>query len=801
MRFSKEKRKPMRWGFLARTIGTPHTAAPPEREEDAEVPGYQQNAPNSASTLTEDSFVAVEADDPMDEVVQHEAPAVDPTQRLLTTLGRFQRQIAVAKDNAPSNTWADECMQQLINAVEIAQDQGWKHVVKVLVDTARILKSYEDAGQVKRCIGFLDDGNELICLIVGDIIVGATRSSAMEKWDVHYRTAMKEMESAGIRLVNDEDRKPAAQTPPATPETTPSPAAAMAPEPAAAPEPEPVVEAVPEPAGAPEPEPELLAEAAPVEETAVEETEPAEEIIPSTVDEEPEEVAEETPVFVEEPTFQTDDEASEPEIETVAEPPGEEAPAEIQEDEPDTSESPFVWTEEAVEDSETAEPDDLPSFDELEESTETIQTVEAQDAPFEPTPIPDSSSSAPEEIGDPLPADEIPAPAPEEPAIPDAVELLDRFCEGLSNLAAAEGGLDEIALRQMHRSLDELHASAELRERQDARRISAVMGDSLQDLEQRQRQPDDRFFELAYAFCGLYADASETNAIPQVDDWIDECAAMKAAWDEDKTADREEQPVITFDVPAEASSESDSEGAMDGVESALNSMDFDESMSPEQLLLTAQQAMSQGNSVSAKLFALQAAAIIGRLQEREAGEKVKKTEHRLQEGAEQITHARQSVQNAEQEVVEIESRLAEGEKELTECRHRIGEVRRQLGSVDEQITDIEERIRDLEAQRDAAMAKRAEVDAKLNDENGQEESLLGVLAERKQDEHDARMRLEDARQEVKNLERKRVEYQSAMERARDRLMRQRESLQDIEETIQQVRGSEDDSAAQGDLLF
>ena len=796
MRFSKEKRKPMRWGFLARTIGSPHATAPPEREEDAEVPVYQQDAPNSASTLTEDSFVAVEADDPMDEVVQHEEPAVDPTQRLLTTLGRFQRQIAVAKDNAPSNSWADECMQQLINAVEIAQNQGWKHVVKVLVDTARVLKSYEDAGQVKRCVGFLDDGNELICLIVGDIIVGATRSSAMEKWEVHYRTAMKEMESAGIRLVNDEDRKPAAQAPPAAPETTPSPAAAVAPEP------EPVVEAIPEPAAAPVPEPEVLAEASPVEETPVEETEPAGETIPDTVDEEPEEVPEETPEFIEEPTFQADVEASEPEIDTDAQPPVEEAPAVVEEDEPDTGESPFVWTEEAVDESETADPEDLPSFDELEETTETAQLSETQDAPMEPMPFPEPSSSVPAETEETLPADEIPAPAPEEPAAPNAVELLDRFCEGLSSLAAAEGGLDDVALRQMHRSLDELYASAELHGRPDAMRISAVMGDSLQDLEQRQRQPDDRFFELAYAFCGLYADASETNAIPQVDDWIDECTALKAARDEGQTVESEEQPLTESSTPEEASPEPDSEDAMEDVESALKAMDFDDSMSPEQLLLTAQQAMSQGNSVSAKLFALQAAAIIGRLQEREAGEKVQKTEHRLQEGAEQITQARQSVQNAEQEVVEIESRLAEGEKELTECRHRIGEVRRQLGSVDEQITDIEERIRDLEAQRDAAMAKRAEVDAKLNDENGQEENLLGVLAERKQDEHDARMRLEDARQEVKNLERKRVEYQSAMERARDRLMRQRESLKDIEETIQQVRGSEgDDTTAQDDLLF
>ena len=49
------------------------------------------------------------------------------------------------------------------------------------------------------------------------------------------------------------------------------------------------------------------------------------------------------------------------------------------------------------------------------------------------------------------------------------------------------------------------------------------------------------------------------------------------------------------------------------------------------------------------------------------------------------------------------------------------------------------------------------------------------------------MALEDARQQVKNLQRRRGEIESEMERAREMLTRQRASLEDIEETIAQIR--------------
>ncbi len=50
-------------------------------------------------------------------------------------------------------------------------------------------------------------------------------------------------------------------------------------------------------------------------------------------------------------------------------------------------------------------------------------------------------------------------------------------------------------------------------------------------------------------------------------------------------------------------------------------------------------------------------------------------------------------------------------------------------------------------------------------------------------EREARVALEDARQSVTLAERKRVENETAMERARELLSRQRAALQEIKETI------------------
>ena len=56
-----------------------------------------------------------------DEPVQ---TAADPTQRLLTALGRFQRQVNKAEGGALQHQWADECMEQLIEGISIAHENG-----------------------------------------------------------------------------------------------------------------------------------------------------------------------------------------------------------------------------------------------------------------------------------------------------------------------------------------------------------------------------------------------------------------------------------------------------------------------------------------------------------------------------------------------------------------------------------------------------------------------------------------------------------------------------------------------------
>ncbi|MBI5095180.1 MAG: hypothetical protein HZB26_22440 [Candidatus Hydrogenedentes bacterium] len=127
----------------------------------------------------------------------------DPTQRLLTALGRFQRHVARAEAGAPQETWSDECMNQLIAAFEIAKNENWNDVVEALTETARVLQTYEDSGCAHDCVPFLADSYEILCLMVGDLIVGSVRSGVMEKWRRRYERAVSDIGAAGLKLVED----------------------------------------------------------------------------------------------------------------------------------------------------------------------------------------------------------------------------------------------------------------------------------------------------------------------------------------------------------------------------------------------------------------------------------------------------------------------------------------------------------------------------------------------------------------------------------------------------------------------
>ncbi|MDP1555854.1 MAG: hypothetical protein Q8L84_10375, partial [Hyphomonas sp.] len=130
--------------------------------------------------------------------------AGDPTQRLLTALGRFQRQVARAEEGAPQEAWCDECMNQIIIGIEIALTEDWADVKDALTDAARILQTYEDAGRAEHCVRFLKDSYEILCLMVGDLIVGNARSGVMKKWQERYERALDELADAGLTLVDDD---------------------------------------------------------------------------------------------------------------------------------------------------------------------------------------------------------------------------------------------------------------------------------------------------------------------------------------------------------------------------------------------------------------------------------------------------------------------------------------------------------------------------------------------------------------------------------------------------------------------
>ncbi|MBL7649664.1 MAG: hypothetical protein JNK74_26105 [Candidatus Hydrogenedentes bacterium] len=130
--------------------------------------------------------------------------AGDPTQRLLTALGRFQRQVSRAEEGAPQEAWCDECMNQLITGIEIALNEDWADVKEALTDVARILQTYEDEGRADQSIFFLKDSYEILCLMVGDLIVGNVRSGVMKKWQDRYERALDELADAGLTLVDDD---------------------------------------------------------------------------------------------------------------------------------------------------------------------------------------------------------------------------------------------------------------------------------------------------------------------------------------------------------------------------------------------------------------------------------------------------------------------------------------------------------------------------------------------------------------------------------------------------------------------
>ncbi len=732
------------------------------------------------------------------------APEGDPIQRFLTALGRFERQIDRAQAGRRQDDWGEECMHQLVDALEIAIAQGWKDVVRTLTETARVLQSCSAAGEAPRCVPFLAEAYEILCMMVGDLIVGNVRSGVREdKWRARYARAVADLESAGIPLWADEEELAGASAGGSAPE----PARDAEPEPEPGPELEPAgdVASEPEPERQPEAEPEAVeAEAgwsarpaAPTPEWAkADDLEP----FPLDLDEEAYATADGSEDARERREWDMADAAPEEgpdaglEAFDPAAVPGAGAlttddflDVEVEAEASDEAEAddwdvllPGVSAEPAPEEAGDAAPFDV---DEVEDAgdaddvacAETSDEAEAEAIvsaeAAEPEAVGDMDAGAGEDEGSAEAGDAVEEAV--RPVLPQAVEqALDRFSERVERLSGeAPDGLETgwAELGEILRSLAEF---AQEHGRDGALAPCMAMGRMVRLGAARRVVPDRRFTDLAFWFSGVYAEAGKRVSTPEIQDWLTECDDLLLSW--------------ATDAPVSAEKAAAAPEAGAGAEER-------EANPLWALLKTAQDAVAGGDPANAKTLALQAAAQIAEMQAKEAEAKVAEAERRLTDGTAECEQMRSAVREAEQAVAAAEEAAEQGRRALETTQARIAEAQDELAGLDASIDQIEEQIRALQAQREEALERKRSAGEQLEEAEARAVEEAEAVALREGAEREARAALEDARQRVTSLERRRVENETAMERARELLNRRRSALQEIEETIAQIRDADGDA--------
>ena len=371
----------------------------------------------------------------------------------------------------------------------------------------------------------------------------------------------------------------------------------------------------------------------------------------------------------------------------------------------------------------------------------------------------------------------------------EAAVLLDSLCDELSLLDKFSEAERAPRLRVVIEKVSQLEGLARERRLELPQRVCGRMMelcDAAQFVKRRQTVAKrdgallDRFLDTAYAFCEAYVEAAKDAESETVETWMSDTESL-------------------LDTLAEAAQ-------VENAEAVEEEAAVDENTSPRSLLETAQKAVARGDVSGAKSLALQAAAHIARAEAEKAEERVREAETRLREGADAIDRARSGVKKAEQEVVVAESRVTEDEGKLTDARESVTQATERVGGIDRRVGEIDEQIRVLLAARQGEEAKRAEANVELERNRKLEIQAEADLRSFQEAEDVARLQLENARQQVKDLQRRRTELEAALARGRETLTRHRASLSDIERTVSQLHsaGSAAHAAAgeqQEELLF
>lgn len=709
MRFGKRSNG---WAAAGRRLfGEPEAGAP--------VDFTTEDVPDLASA--EDDSMSTSADEPL--------IAGDPTQRLLTALGRFQRQVASAETGNARDGWADEGMHQLINAIEIAIGESWDDIREALTDTARILQTYEDAGQVRKCLPFLQDSYEILCLMVGDLIVGNVRSGVLQKWRERYELAVAMVLRDGLNLVEDESVDDASTSEAYAEATYPSQDAYDV-----------TLDHVYD---------EETYDGAP-ETTMTDEVPAAPAMVPGhSMDQDALPVMESAPFDDPDPfdTPQFDAKAL-PSLDDVL---GEVPVVEDLDENPDAAFSPLTpmslpgepplpsleepaHEDPASLDSETGDAMDV-HFDEDEgfilEPLAEERARHAVDAPVDDVTEADVSEHAeadPEaaaRVEDLDAGDDVFAEVPviDTTVLEDSDALIGGDLETDEDGEALDGADDAAAESEGPASMD------------------AVMDEP--ETEADVAQDPATILDLDAMVAEAEAGGAEEMAAPDV-------------------------PVAAAAPPAMAAVEAEPEP---------------EAGTSEALLRTAQVAMRAGKVADAKRIALQLAANMARLEVEQVQEDVEGLEACLSEDAARIIESESAVADCEKTLQDRQWHIGEREASIQEKQGQLEGLRENLGGIEGVIADLDEQIRQLQERRAAEAEHAAAVEREIAQAAAEEAHLQDDLNKLCAEKAQAEVSLEMAKQQVAQFQEIQRTHDSEIAAAREELQRRLAAVAEIEHTI------------------
>lgn len=698
----------------------------------------------------------------------------DPTQRLLTTLGRFQRHVALAAAGVPQEEWAEDCMDELVAALDISLEEKWTEVVEALAGTGRLLQSYSEPGYAHLCVPLLADSYDILCLMVGDLIVSGVRPSVMQKWCERYERAVAELQAAGLPLAEDDGA--AAEVPyafaPMPPQIHKMQAAEQAglsvedisaandetPDDAAI-ESEKIVE-----------EYFSLASVLPqfdeeIETTKSEETPPAQLLIEEAPPEESAGAAQED-------GFSFDVEDENPSDEFHEEP----IPLE-----PVDEESTLSFAEETPELLPHHEPDSLGLEADLPPEEETETTPEPSECDLslpEESVVPEETDAGPDDQSAEI-VSEGEADQDETEIDPDVEQALDGLCDALVMFENEDEDAPVRAAEAVGAYVTQLGAFARRKGYDAAWGLCELMTQLCDAAKDPGHARDDRFLELAYGFCETYVVANSEPGSAMVTAWHQEGAELLGRWAAPPAPD----PPLT---PAARTHPKAAPPPDDRPLKAL--------------LMRVQREVAEGNVASAKELTLEAAVSLTRVEVAKAEADVAKAETALRALVTDIEKARDALRRAELQVTEVLQRCAEHKRSAEAAGVRAAHVVETRKEIERHIAQLDARIRELQMQRETEMKHMFEAGIELDEARQQETASQRMFAGQADAEHAARENLEQVRQGAKTLLKQRAEIESVVGQARDQLTKHRASLAGLEQGIAEIRAGRERSDSDGFLF-